>query len=257
MITGVVFEINGTKAIVMKNDGTFETVRAKKDWEKGDVITLNPNMNKWRPFYTVAAAFVLLISLGITGYAGYYQETSLVSMDVNPSIELSLNRFERVIKINSKNKDGQMIIDQTKIKNKRYNEALGLLFSNESMIKYMDSNAYVVFSVHSNKGKKDKILLSNLKSVANTYITKHNENIEIEYSIADAKTVEQAHHYGVTAGKYKVILDLKTLAPETPIEEYSHCSIKEIKEQIDRCGHKQDTNTPDSHKHHREQRRCQ
>lgn len=55
-----------------------------------------------------AAAFLSLAGAGVWAYAAPY---SYVSLDVNPSIEYTLNRFDRVIDVEAVNDDGQAILE--------------------------------------------------------------------------------------------------------------------------------------------------
>ena len=55
----------------------------------------------------IAAVLVVLLSIGSWAYASPY---TFVSLDVNPSIEFTLNRFNRVIDVKAINDDGSEIL---------------------------------------------------------------------------------------------------------------------------------------------------
>jgi hypothetical protein len=55
----------------------------------------------------IAAVLVVLLSIGSWAYASPY---TFVSLDVNPSIEFTLNRFNRVINVKAINDDGSEIL---------------------------------------------------------------------------------------------------------------------------------------------------
>ena len=86
---------------------------------KGTVIQMtNTNENKktnakkWAPM-AVAACLALLLVGGGAGY--YYQSVngvaSIVSLDVNPSIELKVNKNEKVLSATPMNDDAKEILD--------------------------------------------------------------------------------------------------------------------------------------------------
>ena len=47
----------------------------------------------------IIACFIFLL-FSFSGYGLYFTKTSIISIDINPSIELNINRFDRVISIN-------------------------------------------------------------------------------------------------------------------------------------------------------------
>ena len=53
-----------------------------------------------------AVACFLFLMICFSGYRLYFTQTSVISIDINPSFELNLNRFNRVIYINHYNDDG-------------------------------------------------------------------------------------------------------------------------------------------------------
>ena len=69
-----------------------------------------------------AVACALLIFIG--GNWLYFTPTAEISIDINPSIELSVNRFDRVISVNGYNEDGDILAEQLDIKFADYTEAI-------------------------------------------------------------------------------------------------------------------------------------
>ena len=51
-----------------------------------------------------------MLTLG--GFAGYRAPAGVVSLDVNPSIEYTINCFDRVLDITAVNEDAQAIVGQ-------------------------------------------------------------------------------------------------------------------------------------------------
>jgi len=58
-----------------------------------------------RPARALAAAVACLVLLvvGIGGYQFYFTPTSVLSIDINPSLELGVNRFDKVVSVHSYN----------------------------------------------------------------------------------------------------------------------------------------------------------
>lgn len=231
MKTGVVLEISNGKATVMQNGGGFIAVPAEKHWQKGDVVTLKNRRVNLEPLYAVAACFLIVISLSVFGYNLYYDEVSLVSLDVNPSIELGLNSFDRVIGVKAFNEDGMQILNHVDIKNQSIDKAI-LLLLNGGLNGYITDNSYVTFTVSSTNSDMEAALLTLLQNTANSNILLHHQTAQLEYYAVDTAFVSDAHSHEVTAGKYLALLQLKEVQPDIVIEEYAHHSIGDIREQI-------------------------
>ena len=52
-----------------------------------------------RPRLVIPAAIVAVFLLLCGGYYLYFIPTATISIDINPSLELSINRFDRVISV--------------------------------------------------------------------------------------------------------------------------------------------------------------
>lgn len=178
-----------------------------------------------------SVACLFLFFFGFQGYSIYFKQTALVSIDVNPSIELSLNRFDRVISYKAYNRESEKILNSVTIKNKNYKDAIEILMSNKILDYYITDNSYISFAVQSDNTKKEEILLSKIESCADNYLSSHHQNssIEIEYSQVDTNLTQEAHNHGVSVGKYKAILELQEVNPNVTVEECKHKSLKELK----------------------------
>lgn len=71
----------------------------------------------------ICGTAAILAVTAVTGFA-YTTPYSYVSLDVNPSVEYSLNRFDRVISVTAVNVDGERIVDGLKVKNEKITTAV-------------------------------------------------------------------------------------------------------------------------------------
>ena len=120
----VVVELHKDQAVVLSDSGCFDTIK-NKNYEIGQVIIMKTQKNKIKKKVMVLAttAALVMLSIGTWAYANPY---TYVSLDVNPSIEFTLNRFNRVIAVKAINDDGSEILEGlTKgIRNNTINEAI-------------------------------------------------------------------------------------------------------------------------------------
>lgn len=234
MITGIIFEIKNGKASILKNNGEFISVKAEPNWKKGEIISIRIKRHSFKAFYRIAACLLLFLLCG-GGYSLYFTQNTIISLDVNPSLEISLNRFDRVISYRARNKDGLEIINSSDIKNMNYKEALTLILKEEERDGYLKSYSDIVFTVYSETEEKKTVLLNALKEITGEIVLADYLPEEIEYHTVDEETIRNAHNLEVTAGKYLYLEKLKEASPNIAIENYCHHSIDQIKDQISAC----------------------
>ena len=98
----------------------LKEVMGKCEEQKGRVIILENTAKKksGRVFSRVmaAAAALVLIVTGTYLYGANHSVASTVALDVNPSIELGVNKKEQVVLVTPKNEDGVKVIGDMKLK---------------------------------------------------------------------------------------------------------------------------------------------
>ena len=118
--SAMIVEIRGAYAAALREDGVFVRVR-NVGYDIGQTISLavaaaeepiqraQPKRGRSRvtALASVAAVFLLLV---LGGFKGYTTPIGVVSLDVNPSIEYSINCFDRVLDISAVNEDAEKIL---------------------------------------------------------------------------------------------------------------------------------------------------
>ena len=122
----VVVEIKNGSAAVLSDDGCIISIK-NNGYEIGQIIRVKkPGFvlpGKIAAFTAAAAAFVVL-SAGSWAYASPY---TYISIDVNPSVEFTVNRFNRVLSAEAVNEDAEEIFRQVsldELRNKPIEEAI-------------------------------------------------------------------------------------------------------------------------------------
>lgn len=236
MKTGIVFKIDGRKSIVLKADGSFASVSTRSGWKVGETVSVSEtSRNRVTPFLAMAACLTLVF-LGSFGWNQLYTSpTAIISLDVNPSIELNVNRFNRIVSATALNDEGTQILTEANIKNAEYQEALVNILNAEGTNGYLTSNANVVLTVFASDPAVQSSLLTELQGVVDSKVSLYSDQITTEYHAVDESTVNGAHGHGVTAGKYLYLQELQELAPERDISQFTHHSIDQIKGEIETC----------------------
>ena len=109
---GIIMEIKGTRCVILKKDGTFAEIRNRNYAVGQEVSTSNPAIGK----ALSAAACLAVICTAAFGYHLYYTPASYVYMDINPSVRLDLNCFERVIDVVPLNEDAEVLLSNVTVR---------------------------------------------------------------------------------------------------------------------------------------------
>lgn len=173
------------------------------------------------------ASFFLIILLGIGSTFAYFTETSAVSIDINPSIELGLNRFNRVISATGYNTDGTILLSQIKLQHKSYKQAMETLLENEHFIPYLTEDNTLLVTIVSNNDK----VIDKLTTITNTLEPLCVSPLECYNTNNEIRSI--AHSCGFSAGKYNTYLELKKLDNSITLDDCKDLSAQEIKAKIE------------------------
>ena len=151
----------------------------------------------------VALAFTICV-----GSIGLYNENfQTLYIDVNPSVALKLNRFERVIGVEFLNDDAKALLSNVKLVGTNASDALDTVLTACTTAGYVQPNSEIYISTTSKQEKDAEKLLEKLKGHAetkkgtaetysvNTYSAKKDEKKNVEHS-------------SVSPAKYKLINEI-------------------------------------------------
>ena len=176
------------------------------------------------PVYAVACACLLFVLLG--GRWLYFTPTAEISIDINPSIELGVNRFDRVIAVNGFNEDGQELSNALDIKYKNYVEAMEQILHHDSIRALLSGDEVMAITVVGPDGQQSAKILSGVEMCtagqSNTYCY-----------FARSEDVAAAHEAGLSCGKYRAFLELQLLDPDITPETVQGMTMRKIRELID------------------------
>ena len=109
--------------------------------------------NKWmRRLAPVLACFLFLVVLSGGSYT-FFSSAAVISVDVNPSIELSINRFDRVIDVEGYNADGEELADSLSVRFMNYVDAVETLIDSDSFRQYLTEDADISIAVVADKSE--------------------------------------------------------------------------------------------------------
>lgn len=200
-----------------------------------------------RRIFGIACAALAVICM-VSFYHMLYVPVSYVSIDVNPSMELELNRFDRVISARAYNKDGEKILKDVALGGKYYTDAIALLMESNAMQPYLAGDGDLVFTVASGDGSRKKELIRGIQSSPGC-AGHGGRSME-----ADIGLVREAHENELSVGKYAAYKILQQYDSSVSASDCHNMSMSEIHEMIreherhGNCGSGQEDN--DAHSGH-------
>lgn len=194
-----------------------------------------------------AAAAVCLLLVLFVGAGLYFTPTTRINIDINPSLELGINRFDKVISVNALNDDGKKIAESLDIKFTGYDEALRRILDNKNIEAMLYENEVMTITVVETNSAQSARILSEARACVGGYGNVYCHS-------ASSEEVSEAHELGLPCGKYRAFLELRALDPNITPAEVQGMTMHEIRELIaalrSENGNNEPTSTPGGNGHH-------
>jgi len=226
----VVLEIKEKWAAVLCEDGVIRKVK-KGNFKVGDSFDFEAenhgkvvSIGSLRRNMVGSAAALFLIVAGVAGTYSYNNvlACSYVSLDINPSIEYTLNRQDKVVAVRGLNNDGQKIADELlSVRKTTLKEALKetkQLLTQKNYLK-SGSSEDVLIDISANNSARTDALKKEALSVFGTEQTKGELNLVLTES--DLKEHKRASSLGISTGEYKQIQYIKNKPEKVGDNQYN------------------------------------
>ncbi|MBE5876452.1 MAG: hypothetical protein E7290_06150 [Lachnospiraceae bacterium] len=183
------------------------------------------------PLLAVAAAGVLLVlGTGTYQYQYHYSVDSVVDIDVNPSIELTVSKAQKVLSVTALNEDARIVLDGMSLKNVDLDVAMNAIIGSLLKNGYLDEvcNAINV-CVENDDEEAGEALGQKLKEEI-TLLLDENEllgKVQTQTTVANKDATKEAETYGVSAGKLALAKQVSECTG-TELEEAVELSITEL-----------------------------
>ncbi len=208
-LKAVVAQIVGRHAVLLTENGTFTKVKNQR-YRPGQQITF---CQKRKPLVRplVMAASIMLLFLSGTFLALARLPYSYVSIDVNPSIEYTLNWFDRVLSLRAVNEDAQPIVKQlaeSGVVNQPIDIAIDMTIKSLDDMQYFldDAENDVVIAAASLGLKNVNSLTGKLKNSAGSVL--HGRPLAVTAFQTDRNKIREAQQYHTTAGRLVIVENL-------------------------------------------------
>lgn len=249
MKRGIVMEVDRKRAIVLTKDGGFEKVRLQKGQmvQIGEEILVPAKQEKKKlpfflPSFSAAAAAVIVFVLFFSGFTPFgNQDTALaayVSVDINPSLEVGVNRALEVLDYTALNEDGNVLIgDFEKYKYMPLSQFMETVVALSEEQGYLAENKdmLVTATVLLKEKEYAQELSKSLEESVQTVQTKSEsagKDFHVTVLEGDQQKREEAMSNGLSTGKYMVYLGAVEKGNDLTIDQVREMSVTQLNEKV-------------------------
>ncbi len=215
-------------------------VLSRCEARKGTVIpmtTKKTSNRKWTTLIAACLAVMLLCGGGGVFYQQAHAVASVVSLDVNPSIELKVNRSEKVLVCTPLNEDAKAILADmgggADLKGAKLDVAVNAIVGSLVRNGYLDSiSSAIMISVEDKDSARAEKLQRELTSAVGGVLQTSEAKAAIltQTLTQDAGLEQQARENSISTGKAALVNRVLALNSALKFDELAKLSVEELKD---------------------------
>jgi hypothetical protein len=206
---------------------TFE----RKTFVKEDVLSHIVESNHSRSFkFGWLLAMGLALVLFVSGLQWVNVSASYIAVDINPSIILTTNPWDKVVEVEALNEDAETLLVDLVLIGLQADEAIELIIAEATEMGYIDllAEGEVAMVTAYNRDRVDEKLSEKIRDRVQDRLEKREMAVNVVGHEAVAEQKELANELGVTLGKVLFVQKMMEKYPELGGDELYTMSIKDI-----------------------------
>ncbi len=208
--TGMILEFKGNKAIVMTSTCDFITITRMPEMFVGQQLDLSssvpPRKINLMKYFAIAGMFVLIFcSVLIYQLVKPSSVFAYVDVDINPSLELSIDKNANVIEVKALNTDAASLLKNIRLVNKPLTGAVRIIIDESQKKGFIHpgtQNAVLISA--SIKSGSEKVLDGIVSELRKTDFRVGSEFIKAEVIKVDPTKRSEAVKNNISMGRYKL-----------------------------------------------------
>lgn len=228
MFKGIVMELKKDYAIIMKSDGTMVRVNIKPGLKIGDAIAFlqediydNQVIDTKKrgklliPLVAVAMITIFFLTPIVSNLGISHKAYAMLTLDINPSLEIEVDKNKKVLKASGLNKDGEDLNLQ-RLEGMNIEDAMHEIKNNidESTTITNKESLLVGFAfLEQDDSNFEKEIQDTIKNNFNTF--------DIMYLKRNKEDAERAKAKGISLGRYGAEVEIDDDTLEDAIEKMS------------------------------------
>lgn len=187
----------------------------------------------YKSIISIAAIFVIVFTTAISlnTVKKYNTVDSLICFDINPSIVLEVNKNEKVLSAQAKNKDAIKVLEGLNLKGEKLSKAVDIVINAVIKHGYIDQKSNsVLVSVDNPNFKKGEELQKKLSEMVIKTLQKDGVDGAVLSQALDktSETKKLADKYGISEGKAQLINEILKIKEDYTFEDLANLSINEL-----------------------------
>lgn len=214
--------------------GILEACEARK----GNVITMNEVKKKKNRFLPLAvAAAIVLVCIG--GYIGLHYGAaepgaaiaSVITLDVNPSLNIVMDTSDKVIEVQPLNEDARTVIGDMDFAGANLDVTVNALIGSMLVNGYLDDiRNSILVSVENGDAAKAASLQAEVSALISSAVGDGGFEAAVltQTVTATSESAAVAEQYGISEGKAELILKVVAADPTLTVESLAPLSVNDI-----------------------------
>ncbi|PLR84347.1 anti-sigma-I factor RsgI family protein [Bacillus sp. V33-4] len=233
---GIVIEVNQEYVVIMCEGGIFKNIPWPEDGVPriGQLYTYSEkSTSRFRPIKYLSLAAILVLS--VIGYFLFNSQTQqdsyVVAIDINPSVEVHIDKQLNILKVIPVNDDGQEVIKSISTEDENLYTFIDEFIRHTVKKKYLktDKKGLVAVTVVPLRGNLDE-LDDDIQSALTVSLNDNKVDAEVFIKKENKNTLDKAHKASLSINKYVSYKDLIDKGHNISKETIRSRSIAELKE---------------------------
>ncbi|MEG2575878.1 MAG: hypothetical protein RSA41_07580 [Christensenella sp.] len=190
-------------------------------------------------YAATACAMLAILVFGLVANMSPLAMYSIVELDINPGIELRLDKHDKVLEVVGINDDAKAMLAHTSFADKTLDESLSMLTALLVQDGYFPQNRGAILLSVSDRDDMRAAELSKAITIELEKTLKSNgihANIMAQDIKSDRKLQNSAQKYGISMGHMSIIEHIMAVNPAVTIEELLKLSSQELIDMLDDTG---------------------
>lgn len=198
----------GTKAVLAREIAKRQARRA-------------PAVRRLAPVF----ACLLVLLLGFAGYQAAFVPVAAIRVEINPAVELGVNRFGRIVSSTGLNEDGEALAEEENVWFLPYGEAIDRLLENRRVADCLAQGETVSIGVVSDDEDEAGALLAGVES-------RTAGQSGVACCAVGGEEAALAAEAGLPLAKYGAYEEIAALDPSFTAQEAASMTMRELRERL-------------------------
>ncbi|WP_242655947.1 anti-sigma factor domain-containing protein [Desulfofundulus australicus] len=234
MLTGIVVEVKARSCIILTPDAQFREIPLPAGGARpGEEVSFS---FRRRPVYwqslLVAASLLLILGAGLFYRGWLNQAVAFVSLDINPSVEMALDRRELVCQARGLNAAGKDLLSRVPVLGLPVEKAIDSLLDRAVQSRYLQParNNVILTTIAAGNGREPAPQAREIYQVIVRSLSSAGVPAEVVVETAAPEMRRQASKLGLSTGRYLIHVEGKKKGLNIGLEELKKEKISSLEQ---------------------------